>query len=257
MGGYYAKYEKSKTFIIGMIFGILISLSLPSFAASVVKQIEAYYNDIKIVVDGNLITPKDANGNIVEPFIYNGTTYLPVRAIANALGQSVSWDGKTSTVYIGKNEKIDQPSIWLKDMNTFAGSEFKKKPGAPGAPERISDNTGKQYDNFLYDQFEGDVTYLLNQQYKKFTGRFILREEYKNSGFEFRFKVYTDDNLIYTSPIVKTAEFPVDFDIDVSGAIKMRIVVEARFASSEGDWKVTRSENTSNYVAFVNAGLWK
>jgi len=247
--------KKSKTFIIGMIFGLLISLSLPTFAASVVKQIEAYYNNIKIVVNGNVITPKDPNGNIVEPFIYNGTTYLPVRAVANALGQSVSWDGKTSTVYIGKNEKIDQPSIWLKDMKTFAGYDFYRRPGETYSPERISDNTGKQYDNYLYHQSEGDVTYLLNQQYTKFTGRFILMEEYRNTNAEFRFNVYTDDELIYTSSILKAGEFPVDFDIDVTGAIKMRIVVQYRNGAS-GNWYST-TYSDSQQVAFVNAGLWE
>lgn len=32
-------------------------------------------------VIGVKIEPKDATGETVEPFIYNGTTYLPVRAI--------------------------------------------------------------------------------------------------------------------------------------------------------------------------------
>ena len=59
------------------------------------------YDNIKLVIDGATITPKDANGSTVEPFIYNGTTYLPVRAVGNALGKQVSWDGKTKTVYLG------------------------------------------------------------------------------------------------------------------------------------------------------------
>lgn len=65
-------------------------------------EVTTFYNDIKIVVNGSEITPKDVNGNIVEPFIIDGTTYLPVRALANALGEEVSWDQATSTVYIGE-----------------------------------------------------------------------------------------------------------------------------------------------------------
>jgi hypothetical protein len=45
--------------------------------------------------------PRDANGASVEPFTVNGTTYLPVRAIAEALGMEVSWDNGAKTVYIG------------------------------------------------------------------------------------------------------------------------------------------------------------
>jgi hypothetical protein len=33
------------------------------------------------MIDGVTITPKDVTGNVVDPFIYNGTTYLPVRAV--------------------------------------------------------------------------------------------------------------------------------------------------------------------------------
>lgn len=66
------------------------------------KTIEAYYQDIKVVVDGVEITPKDANGKVVDPFISDGTTYLPVRAVGEALGKEVTWDGSTKTVYIGK-----------------------------------------------------------------------------------------------------------------------------------------------------------
>jgi len=41
---------------------------------------------------------QDANGNYVEPFIIDGTTYLPVRGISNALNLGVGWDGENNTV---------------------------------------------------------------------------------------------------------------------------------------------------------------
>ena len=56
------------------------------------------YRDIKIVLDGTLIIPRDANGEVVDPFILNGTTYLPLRAVAGALGLGIQWDGPTSTI---------------------------------------------------------------------------------------------------------------------------------------------------------------
>ena len=57
---------------------------------------------VNIYVDEYPFRPKDANGNSVDRFIYNGTTYLPVRAISNIYGSSISWNGETSSVYIGK-----------------------------------------------------------------------------------------------------------------------------------------------------------
>ena len=65
------------------------------FAQTGSQKIDAVYNDIKIVVDGKEVSTS------TEPFIYNGTTYLPVRAIGEALGKDVSWDAETNTVYIG------------------------------------------------------------------------------------------------------------------------------------------------------------
>ncbi len=88
-----------------LLFICACSLVLVSvcFAAgsNYTKQLTANYVGIQLVVDGVSYEPKDANGNVVEPFIVDGTTYLPVRAVAEALGKEVNWDGETKTVYIG------------------------------------------------------------------------------------------------------------------------------------------------------------
>lgn len=62
------------------------------------KNVKLTYRDIKIKIDGQEITPKDANGKVVEPFIISGTTYLPIRAVGSALGAIVNWYPKTDTV---------------------------------------------------------------------------------------------------------------------------------------------------------------
>jgi hypothetical protein len=82
-----------------LIFNLITAVS----AAPVNKTITAVYNDIKIIIDGKIIEPKDSAGKPVEPFIYDGTTYLPVKAVAQAVGYDVSWDSKTYTVNLTKN----------------------------------------------------------------------------------------------------------------------------------------------------------
>ena len=47
------------------------------------------------------MTAKDANGKTVLPITYNGTTYLPVRAVGTLLGTEINYDGATSSVLIG------------------------------------------------------------------------------------------------------------------------------------------------------------
>ncbi len=97
------KTKKNFTmFIAGFVCAAAVFSGIPSFASSIFKTIEVAYQDIKIYMDGNLIQSKDATGAVVEPFIYNGTTYLPVRAIGNAFGKSVEWDGRTNSIYLGE-----------------------------------------------------------------------------------------------------------------------------------------------------------
>jgi hypothetical protein len=50
--------------------------------------------EASINLDGKLLSQKG--------LIIDGTTYLPVRAIAEALGLTVGWDGPTKTVYLKK-----------------------------------------------------------------------------------------------------------------------------------------------------------
>ena len=87
----------------GLLMGIIIGALLTSsfvFAKQITTTAQLFYNDIKITLNGKNIEPKDANGALVEPFAIDGTTYLPLRAIANALGLTVGWDGNTSTVIL-------------------------------------------------------------------------------------------------------------------------------------------------------------
>lgn len=71
-----------------MLAGILVGSLLTGgafLAKNASELIEVGYSDIKIFMDGEEVQPKDANGQPVEPFIYNGTTYLPVRAVGQAI----------------------------------------------------------------------------------------------------------------------------------------------------------------------------
>ena len=46
--------------------------------------------------------PCDVKGNYVEPKNVDGTVYVPVRAIVEALGMKADWDNDTRTVVITK-----------------------------------------------------------------------------------------------------------------------------------------------------------
>lgn len=89
----------------GFLSGVLVTLLLVgTFGTAVAtvgqRTVNVDYNDIKVTLNGQVVSLVDANGTPVEPFAINGTTYLPVRAVSSALGLEVGWDGTTNTVIL-------------------------------------------------------------------------------------------------------------------------------------------------------------
>ncbi|HOQ36580.1 MAG TPA: extracellular solute-binding protein [Acetivibrio sp.] len=126
--------EKAKFFVAGMITTAIIATSLTAYTMSMRKTITVDYRDIKINVDGKRIDPKDGNGRRVEPFIFEGTTYLPVRAVSEALGKQVLWDGDTYTIDILSNPSEDNESkkyktvldVWIMPNSENLSKDFMK-----------------------------------------------------------------------------------------------------------------------------------
>ena len=77
------------------------------------KTADITYRDIKVYLDGTKLNLVNANGDSVEPFIMNGTTYLPLRVIGEALGLEIKWDGSTNTVSLFTK---NLPSSKYKDL---------------------------------------------------------------------------------------------------------------------------------------------
>ncbi len=97
-----------KKFLLFMLVFILAAVPVTSLGAK---------DYISVVIDNVTLEPKDVNGNTVYPMLENGTTYLPVRAIANALNLSIEWDDSTKSVFINgtpeKAEKTDVVNVYI------------------------------------------------------------------------------------------------------------------------------------------------
>ncbi|WP_302382508.1 copper amine oxidase N-terminal domain-containing protein [Anaerotignum lactatifermentans] len=97
------KFQRMKDVCLGATVAALVMGAAPAAYAKVANMdIPVMFNNIKIVVDGKeLKTDK-------EPFIYEGTTYLPVRAVGEAVGKNVTWDAASKTVILGETEQKEQ-----------------------------------------------------------------------------------------------------------------------------------------------------
>lgn len=93
--------ERFKGFASGVVTTLLImAMSISVLAAAQTIKVNG---GIKLKIDGQIFTPKDANGKTVDVFEYNGTTYVPLRAVSQAFGKEIAWDGTTRTAIIGSN----------------------------------------------------------------------------------------------------------------------------------------------------------
>jgi hypothetical protein len=111
----------SKAIIKMLIAAIMLGVCVgTAFAVAQQQQITATLDSgIKIVYSGVEQTMKDANGNVVYPIIYNGTTYVPIRAVSNMLGVSVDWKEETRSVLLGAQ------TLPLEDASMFNGHSYK------------------------------------------------------------------------------------------------------------------------------------
>lgn len=83
-----------KKFVCGLLVGVLGTGIISVGAAGIWDNISVLRNDISVIVNGENIT--------ADNFVYNDTTYLPLRAVSEALNQPVNYDETTNTAYIGE-----------------------------------------------------------------------------------------------------------------------------------------------------------
>lgn len=97
--------RKNKQLIIGMLIGALVFGGIPVFAAT--GQYILTQAQYKIVVSGVEYT--DTEYPILN---YNGTTYVPLRAVGKLLGNEPRWNEEKRQVELGETIDIDL-SQWI------------------------------------------------------------------------------------------------------------------------------------------------
>lgn len=197
----------------GLVAGVLIGATLTSgiaIAANTTTLYDVIASGIKIVVDGKELHPTDAHGNVVEPIIYNGTTYLPVRAVANALGKAVYWDGPNYTVYLGDmNGELEYPTIQLEDMVSVSDQ--------PRETDELTDNYGNTYSRAIINFANNEFEYLLNMKYSKFKATLYVPKGSTNGRIEGYLTIKADGKTIYKSPNMTASSYPINIDVNVTG----------------------------------------
>ncbi len=83
------------------------------------KKIMVYIKpDVSVELNGVKLCFRNASGQAVYPIIYNGCTYLPVRASSALMREPIEWDKASKTVFIGKT--ISNPNKSTAPISTEA-----------------------------------------------------------------------------------------------------------------------------------------
>lgn len=206
-----------KGYLLGMLTATVLVGGV-TYAANTTTLYDVITNGVKIVIDGKKINPTDANGKAVEPIIYNGTTYLPVRAVANALEKAVYWDGRNYTVYLGKMDgELEYPTEELSTDGNIGDNCWYDTSD-------LKDNLGNIYSRGIHSNVsEQTFEKILNMKYSRFKGTFYVQNG-TSSDESVQFSVKTDGKTVYTSPEITKTSQPIDFDIDVTGCYDFQII---------------------------------
>jgi len=93
------------------VFGMVLTGSAGVYAGTQLETIKAYLNHgLGIEVNGQKFTPTGDQGKKLASITYQGSTYLPVRSIADALNTEITYDSKTNKVSIGSTSSSNGSS---------------------------------------------------------------------------------------------------------------------------------------------------
>lgn len=150
------------------------------YGAASKRMIEVAEQSANVVVNGQRVEG--------ESFLYNGVTYVPARAVGEALGQDVDWDNNTQSVFVGAKINDEQGYRGTKTPYPFKETNYTK---APDGYEPVFINyigrhgsrhlSSSKYDKTLYElldiaEKDGQATNL-GKELKKEIGKLMKVEK--------------------------------------------------------------------------------
>lgn len=143
---------------------LILTLSIGSvaFAASGYKDLKAWYNNIKIYKNGQLAQLD------FEPFIIDGYTYVPLRAVGELFNKEFDWDGVNYTINIKDKPdpgltnmmveivKLQQEKVTLENKVKALESELAKKPTVSSLSD-LEKQLNKDYGTYEKVYFDIDL----------------------------------------------------------------------------------------------------
>lgn len=217
-----SKLKRMKDVTVGVVLGGVL-FSGVSYAAS--TSIDVNFQPLKYFFDGvEKKAPADQQG-----FMYKGTTYVPLRFVSEALGKKVGYDGKTSSIYVGKQK--EGTITYITSMKTLTSDASAESINS----EFFTTNTGEKYYHFLSTLGWGKHRlineYVLNGNYNSFEALIAPSEPYSSSKKVDNLGhviIYGDNEVLFDSGAIATDIMsPIKVDVSLKDIVKLKIEIQA------------------------------
>jgi len=234
--------QRMQGILIGIILTTVLLSGVTALAAST-RTIEVNFGNYRIYHFAQLLTVRDAEGEVLVPFSYNGNLYLPAQAVLRAMGTNASWDEATGVFRFGS---VAPPSVNRTPLQTAApffdsgrtGSHISRDTRGgdiqtPNTRDSIQMGGADFYNAIVYrssqqapagSRVENGVFTLhnLNRQYSVFSG-YMGRVD-GSSMYDATIEIRGDGRLIETFHL-RATDMPIPFSVSVRDISQLRIDV--------------------------------
>lgn len=217
--------------IVISILAVMLTLFLTqqSLGAGTLTEINVFLNTgIKVMLNGKPFEPTDKDdGTKLVPITYRGSTYLPMRAVAEAAGIQVTWDPQTETAYLGEaGGKVAQNSIsYIKASPEFVYNGNLTYRLASRTPEEltIADGTKLNYGYVTGGSRSVNIEVTTDFQYDKFKAKIWAADTLTSD--DLQVKVVDENNVTVKDMQVKSGKI-TELELDVKDTKALRIYVQ-------------------------------
>ncbi|MFD0675793.1 MULTISPECIES: stalk domain-containing protein [unclassified Paenibacillus] len=217
--------------IVATTLGVMLclSLSLNVWGAGTLTEVKVFLNTgIKVMLNGKAFEPVDPDdGTKLVPITYRGSTYLPMRAVAEAAGIKVNWDANTETAYLGEvSGTISKDSInFIKASPEFVYNGNATYRLASRTPNEVTtgDGTVLNYGYVTGGSRSVNMEVTTNFTYSKFKAKVWVSDSLTKENLQIKI---VDENNVAVKELKVKGDTLTELELDVKDTKALRIYVQ-------------------------------
>lgn len=226
--------KELKGFIVGVTITSILSFGFSGLADTTWKTIDVAVNSINLKVNGKAVT--------TDNFVYDGTTYVPLRAVGDMLGKNIVWDDTTKTAEVNDKDYVES-------SNNNQKNEKSNIQNSSQNPSAKIDNVSLK--GIKYPTTNPTTTKILTG---KATAAYIIVDAKDQYGNTLNTKTALDaDVLIVKSD--KALNLTTEDYIDNDGSKQVRIDVDTTGISNNETVTVTAVSKLTGKSSSINLDI--